>query len=87
MENHEFLKTLNTTVHHEMITPLSANVEICHRLLKKLKNNELMQKLVKVLLVSSQMIMMHANDLLDQRIIESGSFVPKLTSGSIIDVI
>ena len=29
MENHSILKTLNTTVHHEMLTPLRTNVEIC----------------------------------------------------------
>ena len=33
------------------------------------------------------MVMMHANDLLDQRIIDNGSFVPNLTSGSIIDTL
>ena len=83
MENHELLKTLNTTVHHEMITPLSANVDICQRLLRKLNDNEQVKRLVQIMLVSSQMVMMHANDLLDSRIIENGSFVPNLTSGSI----
>ena len=33
------------------------------------------------------MVMMHANDLLDQRIIDNGSFVPNLTSGSIVDTL
>ena len=33
------------------------------------------------------MVMMHANDLLDQRIIDHGSFVPNLTSGSIVDTL
>ena len=28
-ENNELLKTLNTTVHHEMLAPLRANVDIC----------------------------------------------------------
>ena len=27
--NNEILKTLNTTVHHEMLAPLRANVDIC----------------------------------------------------------
>ena len=36
-ENNELLKTLNTTVHHEMLAPLRANVDICQRLLRKLK--------------------------------------------------
>ena len=33
------------------------------------------------------MVMMHANDLLDQRIIDNGSFVPNLTSYSIVDTL
>ena len=33
------------------------------------------------------MVMLHANDLLDQRIIEIGNFVPNMTSGSIIEAI
>ena len=39
------------------------------------------------MLVSSQMIMLHANDLLDQRIIENGQFVPNMTSGSIKETV
>ena len=39
------------------------------------------------MLVSSQMIMLHANDLLDQRIIENGHFVPNMTSGSIKETV
>ena len=83
--NNEILKTLNTTVHHEMLAPLRANVEICQRLLIKLKKDEHAMRLVQIMLVSSQMVMMHANDLLDYRVIEKGSFVPNLSLGSIID--
>ena len=83
--NNEILKTLNTTVHHEMLAPLRANVEICQRLLIKLKKDEHAKRLVQIMLVSSQMVMMHANDLLDYRVIEKGSFVPNLSLGSIID--
>ena len=39
------------------------------------------------MLVSSQMVLMHANDLLDQRIIEKGSFVPNLSLESVINTI
>ena len=45
------------------------------------------KKLVQIILVSSQMVLLHANDLLDQRIIEEGYFVPLYTSGSIFDSI
>ena len=33
------LKTLNATVHHEMLAPLKANIHICNRLLKLVKGN------------------------------------------------
>lgn len=81
--NNELLRTLNTTVHHEMLAPLRANVEICKRLLIKLKKDQDALRLIQIMLVSSQMVMMHANDLLDSRIIEKGSFVPNLSLGSI----
>ena len=35
------------------------------------------------MLISSQMILMHANDLLDWRIIENGSFVPNISVNQI----
>ena len=38
--------------------------------------------MVQTLFVSSQMLMLHANDMLDQRIIENGSFVAHPTIGS-----
>ena len=40
VENNELLKRLNTTVHHEMLAPLRANVDICQRLLRKLRKDE-----------------------------------------------
>ena len=45
-ESNELLKQLNTTVHHEMLAPLKANVDICQRLLRKLRSNEEAKKLV-----------------------------------------
>ena len=37
-EKTNMLEMLNTTVHHEMIAPLKANVDISERLTKQLKN-------------------------------------------------
>ena len=37
--------------------------------------------------ISSNMLMLHAQDLLDQRIIENGSFEPQLSQGSVSDAI
>ena len=64
-ENNELLKNLNTTVHHEMLAPLRANIDICQRLLRNLKNDEQSKKMAQIILVSSQLVMLHANDLLD----------------------
>ena len=33
-EMNRLLKTLNTSVHHEMLTPLKANVDIAKRMIK-----------------------------------------------------
>ena len=47
------LKTINATVHHEMLTPLKANVHMCNRLLKQVKGNKQAYKLAKILFVSN----------------------------------
>ena len=39
-ETNRFLKTLNASVHHEMIGPLKVNVELCERLISKLPNTQ-----------------------------------------------
>ena len=85
-ENNKLLQNLNTTVHHEMLAPLRANIDICQRLLR-LVNEQEVKKLIQIILVSSQMVTLHANDLLDQRIIKEGCFVPLYTSGSLLDSI
>ena len=74
-ETNRLLKTLNTSVHHEMLAPLKANLEISMRLLKQLKQ-EHQKHMVRTIIISSQLLMLHANDLLDQSFIEHGSFVP-----------
>ena len=45
-ERSELLRTMNTTVHHEMVAPLHANVFICRKLIAKLENYQKAQKLV-----------------------------------------
>lgn len=75
-EMNRLLKLLNTSVHHEMLAPLKANVDIAERLIKNLRKFKIQKKMAETILISSQMVMLHANDMLDQRIIENGSFVP-----------
>ena len=69
-----------------MLAPLRANIDICQRLLRIVSELEV-KKMVQIILVSSQMVALHANDLLDQRIIKEGRFVPYYTSGSLLDSI
>ena len=81
-ETNSLLRTLNTTVHHEMLAPLKANIQICGRVLRLVRDQPQTKEMVQTLFVSSQMLMLHANDMLDQRIIENGSFVAHPTIGS-----
>ena len=46
------------------------------RLIRKLKKNTVLKQAAKSIFVTTQMLMLHANDLLDLRIIEQGSFLP-----------
>ena len=39
-ETNELLRTLNTTVHHEMLAPLRANISFCRKLLEKLYQDQ-----------------------------------------------
>ena len=73
---------MNASVHHEMIAPLKGNIEILTRLITKLKDRKLAQ-MGKTVLTTMQMLMLHANDLLDHQIIENGAFVPVFTKGSV----
>ena len=63
-ETNRTLKMLTTSVSHEMLGPLGANVQIAERLLKRIKDKEL-KLMVKTLLISSKLLLWHANDLLD----------------------
>ena len=38
-EMNRILRTLNTSVHHEMLAPLKANVDIAKRMINLLKND------------------------------------------------
>ena len=74
-EINNLLKTLNATVHHEMIVPLNVNLDMAIRLKKCLKKFPHELKLVETILISSNIVLLHAHDLLDQRLIEKGTFV------------
>ena len=85
LEN-KLLKFLNTSVHHELLAPLKANIEILKRLKKGLKDLK-PKRMANTVLTTTLMLMLHANDLIDQKIIENGAFVPKFTKGSVVNAI
>ena len=83
------LAFMNTQVHHEMLTPLKSNVVLLEQLVQKMVGKKFVKyrEIVQTIYVSSKMLLMHTNDLLDQRIIENGSFVPILTKQSLAESI
>ena len=70
------MKTLITSVHHEMVVPLKVNVEMAERLISRLVHMPAEVKLARNILIASNMVMMHTHDFMDQRLIEKGIFVP-----------
>ena len=75
-ENVNLLKTLNASVHHEMVVPLKVNIEMAERLKSSLSKFPFERRLCESILISSNMVLLHANDFLDQTLIEKGIFEP-----------
>ena len=70
---------LNASVHHEMLGPLKSNVVFAQKLIKTLKYSSKKKAMAQNIYISSQLLLLHANDLLDHKIIENGGFVPQLS--------
>ena len=64
-EINTLLKTVNATVHHEMIVPLNVNLDMALRLKNCLKKFPHELKLAETILISSNIVLLHAHDLLD----------------------
>ena len=82
----KLLQALNTTIHHEMLSPLTTNVMIADRLLKTVEKEQHLQ-LIRLIMTCSNLALFHANDLLDYKIIQNGSFQPTFTSESVVEAI
>ena len=83
-EKRRMLQFLNVTVHHEMLSPLKSNVILTKRLLNDtMFENKKVKDIIKILSVSSELLLHHSNDLLDYRIIKNGSFMPQYTTASL----
>ena len=68
-EKHRLLTTLNATIHHEMLAPLNAKKAIARYLQTKL-DDEKDRELAEVIHISSKMLQLQMQDLLDNSIIE-----------------
>ena len=80
------MKTLNAAIHHEMLTPLQTNVELSNILMAKCKA-QIEYDLAQTINTSSKMLILHTQDLLDQRIIELGTFQPSNNYSSLDEAI
>ena len=74
-EINRLLRARNASAHHEMLGPLQANIDISTRLVKRLKDKEL-KRMSQTIMISSQLVLLHANDLLDQQILLHHRFIP-----------
>ena len=82
-ETSRLLRAMNASAHHEMLGPLKANIDISTRLVKQLKDQEELKRMSQTILISSQLVLLHANDLLDSEVLKHGRFVPAYGSDSV----
>ena len=80
------LANLSTTVHHEMLGPLRSNVEFAEYLVKH-SQNAAHKKKAQLILISSKMVLFHANDLLDLQFLQTGHFAPVYSQDSVTNAI
>ena len=85
-EKSRLLQALNTSIHHEMLGPLGTSVMIADRLMAAVDREEHKQ-MVKLVQTCSNLALFHANDLLDYKVIQHGSFTPTYTNESIAETI
>ena len=52
-DTNRLLKTLNASVHHELLTPVKTMIEISERLVKKMSNFPQEKRMVETMLLSS----------------------------------
>ena len=86
-EKTRLLSTLNHSTHHEMLGPLRANVDVTEILIRLLDTSPELQSMAKTLMISSKLVMFHANDMLDMKFLQNGKFTPVFTKSSITQAI
>ena len=80
------MSTLYSCVHHEMLGPLKSNEEAAKCLLAGLRDSNLIH-LARVSLLCTKQVLLHANDLLDQKLLQNGRFTPAFSQDSVRRVI
>ena len=70
-----------------MIVPLNVNLDMALRLKNCLRKFPHELKLAETILISSNIVLLHAHDLLDQRLIEKGTFVANYQDGDIVEAL
>ena len=86
-EKTRLLNMLNYSVHHEMLGPLRANIDVAENLIRRCRNDPQYFDLANIIVISSKLLEFHANDLLDHRFLQNGLFTPQYTKGSASEAI
>ena len=77
---------MTASMHHEIMTPLKVNIALAENLSTLLDVTDL-KEMAQMISVSSKLILFHANDMLDHRIIEHGGFAPAYVHASVPDAL
>ena len=78
----KFMSNLYSCVQHEITGPLKINEESATRLIQKLTDPHLIN-LARISLLCTKQVLLRANDLLDQKQLENGSFSPTYSPDSV----
>ena len=85
-KTNRLLMALNATVHHEMLAPLKANSDASKFLSLRLED-ERDRELAYSIHISTQLLLNHMHDLLDQSVISNDGFKPVYIYGVISEPI
>ena len=86
-EKIRLLNVLNYSTHHKIIGPLKANIDFAENLKRRCINDPKSCELAKLIVVSSRLILFHANDILDHKFLQNGQFTPVFIQDSVSESI
>ena len=82
-EKSRLLNTVWSSVHHEMLGPLKSNIDFAKILLDKLETDSYLHRIAQLILISSNLVVFHANTMLDFQYLQNGNFQPSYSFESI----